>query len=504
MKTKFFVFLLALSLLLVSCGAPVENEASSNNLTSQEESSFVSQEGSKPWYEDESLDNSTESSENESSGDESSEDDNSNGETSKDKENQDGENEDGENQDGENGNENDSETVLPELSITQNSYKPLNHSYVKAVWLTQFDLLPVYRNGETQRDKSSFTELMKTVLDNLKNDGYNTIFVQVRPNADSFYPSEFYPISYYVSGQYGVEDIYDPFEIIVNLAHERNLSVHAWLNPMRAMKTSQISGISDKYYIKKWYKDELGRFVIDRNGQLYLNPAYESVRNLIANGAAEVCAKYNIDGVHIDDYFYPTTENSFDALSYAEYKQNGGTKSLTQYRYENVNKMVALMYKTIKSVNKELLFGVAPEGNINNTYSYAYTDVYKWCREDGFIDYICPQIYFGLEHQTHDFKKIFGIWNNIVENERIRVFIGMTLEKADKGVDNYAGSGKTEWENNKDVLRRCLEFLQTQPDCTGVSFFSYQFMYDSLTGVPDAETRTERDNMKPILSELGS
>ena len=497
MKKRFFAFLILFSLLLAACGVKDEPENSTEGESSNTESHFSSAESSKPWYEngDESSDPSDESisdSESENSKEEETSD-----ETSKDESDKD-------DKDDDKNDESEKETVSPELSITQNSYKPLNYAYVKAVWLTQFDLLPVYRNGETQRDKPSFTELMKTVLDNLKKDGYNTIFVQVRPNADSFYPSEYYPISYYVSGQYGKEDIYDPFEIIVSLAHERDLSVHAWLNPMRAMKANQISTISDKYYIKKWYKEQLGRFVIDRNGQLYLNPAYESVRNLIANGAAEVCAKYKVDGVHIDDYFYPTTETSFDALSYSEYKQNGGTKTLTQYRYENIDKMVALMYSAVKSVNKELLFGVAPEGNINNTYNYSYTDVYKWCSEDGYIDYICPQIYFGLEHQTHDFKKIFGVWNNIVKNEKIRVFVGMTLEKADKGVDNYAGSGKTEWADNKDVLRRCLEFLQTQPDCTGVSFFSYQFMYDSLTGVPDAETRTERDNMKPILNALGS
>ncbi len=493
MKNRFFVILLAFALLLASCGAPSSDEESSKTESSQTDFSSVSDDSSKPWYEDDE----TESEKEDASQDEEASDETSD-ETSQDDEAENDENDEDKDQE----DEEKKEEVSPDLVTKPNSYKPLNYDYMKAVWLTQFDLLPIYRNGDKQREKSDFTEKMKTVLDNLKNDGYNTILVQVRPNADSFYPSEYYPISYYISGQYGIENIYDPFEIIVNLAHERNLSVHAWLNPMRAMKTSQISTVSDKYYIKKWFNDEKGRYIIDRNGQLYLNPAYESVRNLIANGAAEVCTKYNIDGVHIDDYFYPTTESSFDTVSYAEYKQNGGTKTLAQYRYENVDKMVALMYKAVKSVNKELLFGVAPEGNINNTYNNSYTDVYKWCKEDGYLDYICPQIYFGLEHQTHDFKKIFGVWNNIVKNEKIRVFVGMTLEKADKGVDNYAGSGKTEWADNKDVLRRCLEFLQTQPDCTGVAFFSYQFMYDALTGVPDAETRTERDNMKPILNEL--
>ncbi len=489
---RFFVLLIAFMLLLTSCGAPNASDSSapSKEDGKTEQSKDVSVETSFDNGNGESSDSLFENSEDsekpedsEISSDEDSDDPSDVGDDP----------------------EKDDETVEPTVDPKPNGYKPLNYDFVKAVWLTQFDLFSVYRNGSAQRSRESFTELMTTVLDNLKKDGYNTVFVQVRPNADSYYPSEFYPISYYVSGAYGRENIYDPFEIVVDLAHERGLSVHAWLNPMRAMKTNQITSVPDKYYIKQWYDDEekMGRYLVEIDGQLYLNPAHEAVRNLISCGAAEVCSKYNVDGVHIDDYFYPTTDSSFDSVSYSEYKSNGGTKSLAEFRYENIDLMVSSMYSAIKAVNEELLFGVSPEGNINNTYNHSYTDVYKWCSQSGYLDYICPQIYFGLEHQTHDFKKIFGVWNAIVKNENIRVFVGMTLEKADKGFDNYAGSGKTEWADNKNILQRCLEFLKTQPSCSGVSLFSYQFMYDALTGVPDAETRTERDNMKPALEALG-
>ncbi len=484
---KILALIITLTLMLSGCVSnftPIENPPPKEEQSKPEPSQGSNDESSRPWYEDDS-DASDEASA-EISDETSDVSDETSDESSEEEFNP------------------ADEPILPKLEITQNSYQPLNYDYVKAVWLTQFDLLGVYRTNGAQRDRQSFTEMMKTVFDNIKKDGYNTVFLQMRPNADSYYPSEYYPISHYVSGAYGKEDIYDPIEIAVSLAHERGLSIHAWLNPMRAMTVDRMKSVPNEYYIKQWYNDstKLGRFIVEINGQLYLNPAHEQVRNLIACGAAEVCAKYNVDGVHIDDYFYPTTDSSFDKTSYDEYKSLGGTKTLTDFRYENIDLMVSLMYSSIKSVNKNLLFGVSPEGNIDNTYNYSYTDVYKWCSTDGYLDYICPQIYFGLEHQTHDLKKVYGIWSSIVTNPKIRVFVGMTFEKADLGVDKWAGTGKNEWSEHKDILKRCLEFLGTQEKCSGISMFSYQFMYDAVTGVPDAETRTERDNMKPALDAL--
>jgi uncharacterized lipoprotein YddW (UPF0748 family) len=194
---------------------------------------------------------------------------------------------------------------------------------------------------------------------------------------------------------------------------------------------------------------------------------------------------------------------SFDKLSYDAYKAAGGTMSLSKFRYENVNAMVREIYAAVKSVDEDLLFGISPMGNLQQGYETLYTDVYTWCKEDGYIDYICPQIYFGLEHQTHDFKSVYRTWKSIIKNDNVTLWAGMTLGKAQSGVDNYAGSGKDEWKNHKDVLKRCLEYLEDQEDCTGVVMFCYQYMYDPVTGKSVSETLEERNNLKGALAALG-
>ncbi len=379
-----------------------------------------------------------------------------------------------------------------------------DREFMKAVWITQFDMSGILKVNGKQRDEKSFKSLFKTLLNNVKTDGYNTVIVQARPYADSFYPSIYFPISNYVNGDFISNLEYDPFGIIVDLAKDVGLSVHAWINPMRGMKSKEIVSVSDEYPIKQWYNDpdKNGKFIVEVDGRFYLNPAYEEVRKLIASGAREVAEMYDIDGVHIDDYFYPTKDKSFDADAYNEYKNNGGTKDLRKFRNEMLDIMVSDIYSAVKSVGKNQLFGISPAGNIENTYNDLYTDVYKWCSEDGYIDYICPQIYFGLEHQTHDFVKVYNIWNSIIKNDNVKLYAGITLGKAKSGVDNYAGSGKDEWTNNKDVIKRCLEYIKTRKECAGVVVFCYQHMYDPITGIGVKETEEERLNMKNALNDL--
>ncbi len=392
-----------------------------------------------------------------------------------------------------------------EIDTSDDNTENTNEDFMKAVWISQFDMAGILKENGAQRDKESFESLYSRVLNNIKNDGYNTVIVQVRPYADSFYPSELFPVSNYVSGAFGVENIYDPFEIIVSLCKEIGLSVHAWLNPMRGMKVNEIVNIPDKYPIKQWYNDpeKRGYYIVEVGDRFYLNPAYEEVRALIASGAKEVCENYEIDGVHIDDYFYPTKEELFDKSAFDQYISNGGKNTLKKFRHEMLDLMVSEMYRSIKSVDEKLLFGISPAGNIENTYNDLYTDVYKWCSEEGYIDYICPQIYFGLEHQTHDFIKVYNIWNGIIKNNKVKIFAGLTLGKAKSGVDNYAGVGKNEWANNKDVLKRCLEYIATRNECGGIVVFCYQHMYDPITGQSVKETEEERNNMKNALNVLG-
>lgn len=396
-----------------------------------------------------------------------------------------------------NGKEPDTEVELPVEP------ERLNYTDVKAIWLTQFDLNDAYFST-SQREADEYREIIKKVLDNCKSIGINTVIVQVRPNADSIYPSEYFAPSKYAVAEYGNEFSYDPFEILLEEAHGRELSVHAWINPMRAMLTDEIVKIDDKYPIKKWWDNaELqGKYLSTVSDRVYLNVGYPEVRQLIIDGAAEILEKYEVDGLHLDDYFYPTTDESFDAEAYAEY---GNGKSLADWRRDNLNKLVRALYEETKAVHEEILFGVSPGGNIERNYNTLYADIYTWCGSAGYVDYICPQLYFGMEHETHAFDSIADDWSQLVR-DGVDMWIGVTLEKAIEGnqgiADAWAGSGQNEWINNKDVLKRCLEYTKVLDNCTGVSFFSYNGFWDTLSGEENKHSNDEVNAFLPVFKEI--
>lgn len=371
----------------------------------------------------------------------------------------------------------------------------------KAIWLSQYDLWDIYLCDGIQRDRADFSSRMAQVLDNIHSQGFNTVFLQVRPNGDSMYPSEYYPMSKYVVGQYGMEAAYDPVAVIVSLAKERGLAIHAWINPMRCMKTEELEAVSDAYRIRQWYNDaeRNGTYIVQSGAYWYLNPAYPEVRQLILNGAAELLETYDFDGLHMDDYFYPTTDASFDEAAYREF---GGGGSLEEFRRENLNLLVADLYAAVKASGEGRLYGISPAGNINTVYNSQYADVYTWCANPGYIDYICPQVYFGLEHQSYDFVTVCNTWQGIITEENIDLLIGMTFEKALSQEDKYAGTGKNEWKEHQDVLKRCLEYTLELPKCRGISVFSYQHFFSPVTGEPVAGTAAEREQFVPALQEI--
>ena len=400
-------------------------------------------------------------------------------------------------------------TTIPEETTKMNvpdepTTTVLNYADKKCMWLSQFDLNKVYANGGSQRSSAQFTGYIKKILANVKKDGINTIIVQVRPYADSMYPSDVYPMSSYVVGAYGKEASYDPYAIVIDEAHALGLSVHAWINPMRAMLVKEITKVPQKYRIRSWYDDTStrGKYVVTVGDRFYLNPAYPEVRQLIIDGAAEILARYKVDGLHMDDYFYPTQDASFDSAAYSAYKKDGGKSSLADFRRDCLSKLVAGLYSTVKAADGSILFGISPAGNINTVYEKQYADVYRWCSEKGYLDYICPQVYFGLEHQTYDFKKVSKTLQSIIKTDSVELIIGMTLGKAKSGTDQYAGSGKNEWKEHKDVLVRCLEYTKSLEKCRGVAYFCYQYFYDPISGASVSETKTERDNFIPLLKTI--
>lgn len=372
---------------------------------------------------------------------------------------------------------------------------------MKAMWISQFDMAQVYLDGNVQRSQADFTARMGQILDNVKSQSFNTVFLQIRPYGDSMYPSQFYPTSACVAGQTSGQLEYDPVAITVSLAHKRGLFIHAWINPLRCMKDTEIGQVSTDYAIGQWYNDPAlnGKYIVLVSGRWYLNPAYEEVRQLICDGAQEAMELYDFDGLHMDDYFYPTTDAAFDSQAYAQY---GGASSLADFRRENINKLVQSLYQITHDSGADRLFGISPGGNIDTTYGSQYADVYQWCSQAGYVDYLCPQIYWGLEHQTHDFVKVCKTFQSIMKTDSVDLIIGMTFGKAYTLEDQWAGTGKDEWKNHKDIMVRCLRATLDLEDCRGVAIFCYQYFFDPLTGQSVTQTAQERENFMSLFRTI--
>lgn len=350
-----------------------------------------------------------------------------------------------------------------------------NEQYVKAVWITYYELQDFIED----KSESKFTDKISSVFSDLKDKGFNTVTVQVRPCADAFYRSKYFPSSKYCFGFQGADMAYDPFEIICAQAQNQGLKIEAWINPYRVSQNNKISELCDDNIAKKWYnsKDKKSYVYIGKSS-IYFNPAADEVKTLIVNGVKEIVSSYPVNAIHFDDYFYPSKDKKIDSIQYNEYIDSGGELSLADWRRDNVSDMVSRVYKTIKSVNKNVSFGISPASDIENDYSSLYADVEKWCTADGYIDYICPQIYFGFKNENQPFMQTVKKWVSLSEKT---LYVGLPLYKCSKE-DKYASSSDKaavkEFINNHNIISRQINYLGKIEDIKGFYIFSYSNLYD--------------------------
>ncbi|MBQ9794778.1 MAG: family 10 glycosylhydrolase [Clostridia bacterium] len=394
-------------------------------------------------------------------------------------------------------------TQAPELVL---SYRPMETTpapaeepYLRGVWLSQFDMQPIYRDGNQQREKEDYVDHITTLLAALKKDNFNTLFLQLRPNGDSMYQSEYYPLSKYVAGKYGGEITYDPVEILVTMAKEQGFAVHGWLNPLRLMTETEAASIPAGYAVKDWYTAGKGQVKV-WEGRLYLDPSYPEARELICKGALEMLTKYDLDGIHMDDYFYPTKEEAFDREEFLR----SGYDTPGDFRRANINALVASLYDTAHSRGK--VYGVAPAGNLYSLREGYCADVEVWCKE-GWVDYLMPQLYFGFENKYCPFPQILTDWGELVEGSNVKLYAGLAASKAvlarQGEIDAYAGTeaGKNEWIEHTDVLKRSLECLYAESRAFGYCFFSLSYLYHRDTGAVREEILPEHTAFAPLLRE---
>lgn len=377
--------------------------------------------------------------------------------------------------------------VLTVSSSASTAQKPkAGSTEMRAVWVPYMSL-----NMSREKDKSeqAFQKKFDAIVASAKKCGLNTLVVQVRPFGDALYPSAYFPWSHIVSGTQGNNPGYDPLKNMVVSSHKAGLKIHAWVNPLRIQVsgTPSILAVANPYY--KFRGTSKADYAVDFQNGVYYNPAYEEVRKLVADGVKEIAQKYDVDGIQFDDYFYPTQDASFDKTAYENYcgtaKKNGTPLSLGDWRKANINNLVSLVYREIKSVKPNLPFGIAPQGNVENDLNMG-ADVYSWCASKGYIDYICPQLYYNFQNPTLPFNTAAEKWKNMVKTQNVKLYYGLAAYKA--GSDADSGT----WKNSSAILASQIQYGR-RTDCDGFMLYSC----DYLTA---GQTKQEIESVMKLLN----
>ena len=319
-----------------------------------------------------------------------------------------------------------------------------------------------------EHTQEAFEANFKRIAGLAKEKGLNALFVHVRPFCDALYASSLYPWSHLLTGQQGQDPGYDPLGFMVEYTHGLGMEFHAWINPLR-VKTAETPGelaASSPYSV---LQADCPYYFMEHEGAVYLDPAYPYIRGLVADGAAEIVEKYQVDGIHFDDYFYPSQDEGLDSEAYSLYVQTVETPlPLLEWRQANVSAMVAEVYEKVKKANPQAVFGISPQGNVANDEGMG-ADVAAWCATPGYVDYICPQLYYSFENEALGYGEALAQWMALPQHDSLKLYAGLALYKA--GTDADGGT----WLLSDDVISRQIEAARAV-DCSGVVLYSSDYL----------------------------
>lgn len=329
-------------------------------------------------------------------------------------------------------------------------------------------------------------EYIDQQLDLLQQAGCNAVIFQVRPTADALYISELEPWSYWLTGKRGKapSPLWDPMEYAIGASHKRGMEFHAWLNPYRVTSNAKETLSSDHVCNK-----EPHRF-IKFNGQTFFDPAYPENREHICEVVKDIVRRYDVDGIHIDDYFYPYPANGkkFENDD-ASYKKFGKGMERNAWRRHNVDLLIEQLYGTIKEEKEWVRFGVSPFGIWRNkkndprgsessglqNYDDLYADVLLWA-EKGWIDYLAPQLYWTLDLKAAPSRHLAQWWNDHCHG--VDVYIGQDVQRTMTNAD--PGNNDTNELDTKVKLSRRL------PNVKGNVWWHGYWVTENLKGVADS------------------
>ena len=320
------------------------------------------------------------------------------------------------------------EGAFPSPQASAAPSMPEEEGALVGVWVPYFSL------NTAEHTQAAFEENFQTIAQTAQEKGANALFVHVRPFSDAPYPSQYYPWSHILTGTQGQDPGFDPLEFMIETAHSLGMEFHAWLNPLRVKTAETPAALAENNpYVQ--LGEEYPQYFMEYGGGVYLNPAYPAMRTLIADGAAEIAENYEVDGIHFDDYFYPAEDPALDSAAYEAYAQSVEEPlPLLEWRAANINAMVSQVYESIKAVKPGVVFGISPQGNMQNDEAMG-ADVATWAAVPGYVDYLAPQLYYSFENEALPYQQALEEWAALPRHQGLELYAGLALYKAGTDAD---------------------------------------------------------------------
>lgn len=360
----------------------------------------------------------------------------------------------------------------------------------RGVWVSTVLNLD-YPSGRNLTESALKAEADK-ILDDAERMGFNAVIFQVRPAGDALYKSDLFPWSKYLTGTQGKapENGFDPLQYYIDGAHARGMELHAWINPYRVTKKESGEAKHDFASLADTNPAKLHRsWVVEHtDGNLYYNPGIPEVRELLIDGVLEIVRKYDVDGIHFDDYFYPSAEFD-DAATYQQYK--GSFTNIKDWRRNNVDVLIRDLGAAIREADPDCAFGISPFGIWANkksnplgsdtsggqSYYDHYADTRKWVK-NGWLTYIAPQLYWNIGNTAADYEKLVAWWSDTVKGTDVKLYIGHGAYRAGNSDPSSPWYGVEE-------IRRQVEMNRSYPEVAGSIFFRIKTItaYPALVSV---------------------
>ncbi|NUT07034.1 MAG: family 10 glycosylhydrolase [Hamadaea sp.] len=355
-----------------------------------------------------------------------------------------------------------SDALAVAAACTPNPATPLRQ--LRAMWIASVTNIdwPSATGLSAATQQAEF----KSWLDLAVRRNLNAVVVQIRPSADAFWPSSYEPWSRYLTGTQGAGPGYDPLAFMVSEAHARNLEFHAWFNPYRVALTTDLTMLTATHPARvhpEW------TFAYD--GRRYYNPGIPAVRTFVEDAMMDAVTKYDVDGVHWDDYFYPYPVSGVaipDATTFVQY--GGGFSDIGDWRRNNVDLLVQEMSQRIHAAKPWVKFGISPFGIWRNastdalgsqtsglqSYDAIYADSRKWVKS-GWLDYIAPQIYWHIGFTTADYAVLMPWWADLVAGTNTQLYIGQAAYRVGASGQSAQWQTTTELTNHVTLNRSYAE-----------------------------------------------